>query len=157
MSWKAIRVLVLAAMAPLAGLAEAQTCALHGPDAASMKAEACLACHGKGGNAAQSKFSHPVDVDYAGVQAARPGGLRPVEEVTRRGVQLPAGEVRCATCHDGRSPWQHYIALPPGAPARVAPDGAHRTSEGGVGELAAAKPGDEVSSKPLCVACHSYD
>jgi hypothetical protein len=156
MSWKAIRVLALMAMAPLAGLAQTSTCALHGPDAASMRAEACLACHGKGGSAAEVKFSHPVDVGYAVVQAAEPGSLRPLEEVTRRGVVLPAGEVRCATCHDGRSPWKHYIALPPGAPARVAPDAAALTSERRV-ELAPAQPGDEVSSKPLCLACHAYD
>jgi hypothetical protein len=152
MRWIAIGVLALAAAAPRAVGAQSSPCALHGPDAVSLKADACLACHGKGGSATQIRFAHPVDVDYAAVRGARPSDLRPLAEVTRRGVVLSAGQVRCATCHDGRSPWAHYIALPPGAPASAAaspalPDGAHGQPE----------PGAEVSPKPLCLACHATD
>ncbi len=146
MNWNAIAILTVAAAAPLA--ARSETCALHGPDAASMKQEACLACHSKGA----LKFLHPVDVSYADVRAASPDRLRPLEEVTKRGVALPSGEVRCTTCHDGRSPWAHYIALPAGAKA-VAPFDRTRPDA----EPKAPPPGSEVSSKPLCLACHVND
>ena len=152
MRWIAIGVVALAAAEPLVAGAQPSTCALHGPNAASMKQDACLACHGKGGSAAQIQFAHPVDVDYAAVRGARPGDLRPLDEVVRRGVLLPSGEIRCATCHDGRSPWKHYVALPPGAPARTAFDRARPEAEQGQ-----AQPGGVVSPKPLCLACHAYD
>lgn len=152
MRWNAIGILALAAAVPLAAVAQASTCALHGPDAATMTKDACLACHGKNGTAAEIKFAHPVDVDYAAVAGARRKDLRPLDEVTRRGVQLPGGQVRCATCHDGRSPWRHYIALPPGAPARAVVDMSRPDAEQGQ-----ASPGGEVAPRPLCLACHSYD
>ena len=152
MRWIAIGVLALAAAAPRAVGAQSSPCALHGPDAVSLKADACLACHGKGGSATQIRFAHPVDVDYAAVRGARPSDLRPLAEVTRRGVVLSAGQVRCATCHDGRSPWAHYLALPPGAPARAPIDPAHPDAEPGQ-----PAPGAAVSPKPLCLACHAAD
>jgi hypothetical protein len=39
--------------------------------------------------------------------------LRPTVEIVRRGLFLPDGEVRCTTCHGGRSRLRHLLALPP--------------------------------------------
>jgi hypothetical protein len=131
--------------------ASGSRCALHGASAASMKADACLACHGSG-----LTFAHPVDRDYDDVRARRPSEFRMRDEVTRHGVPVPEGQVRCVSCHDARSPWAHYLLLPSGADAR-APFDARRPGAAEGTELAVvAKPGEEVSSKPLCLACHVY-
>ena len=104
----------------------AATCALLTPGAEASPVETCLACHEGSGS------GHPVGMAY-GPAAYRVGPrLRPAAEVVRAGVFLPEGELRCTTCHDGRSQVRFRIALPPGTPA---------SARGG--------------TKPLCLACHA--
>lgn len=143
-----------AVLAGAAGAAQPSSCALHLAEAASQSGDACLSCHGSG---AGSHGHHPVDLDYAAARASRPGDLRGADEVVRRGVRIPDGQLRCATCHDGASPWAHYIALPAGA-SPVAPfDPGAPARDDGTADPVAARPGGEVSTKPLCVACHRYE
>ncbi len=70
--------------------------------------------------------------------------------------------MECVSRHDGRSPWKHRIAIPPGAPvipAVVA--GRSDTYPRGNWRLARAEPvpllspGSAVSPAPLCAACHT--
>lgn len=134
--------LLLAAAAVVAAASEAvppQTeCALGKPQAE------CLSCHRVTG--------HVSDFEYP-----RAGeGLRSPEEVVRRGVFLREGQIRCATCHDARSPWKYRIALPPGAKAVPAVDPFDRATYDGP-PRSAPKPGEAVSAKPLCLACHALD
>jgi hypothetical protein len=98
-----------------------------------------------------------VDLDYAAVRARRPASLRSAEEVARRGVRIPDGQLRCATCHDGASPWAHHVALPPGAPALSRFDPRAPRADDGTDAPEAAQPGEEVSTKALCIACHRFD
>jgi cytochrome c7-like protein len=141
------------AMVPAGGLAEgAGACAIHSPDAATLPSSACVACHD---SARAGAHAHPVDVSYASAQAGKSAELRAPSEVAQRGIRLPDGELRCATCHDGASPWAHYLALPPGAEVRAAFD----SRALGAGEEAPEKapvPGDAVSAKPLCLGCHAF-
>ena len=134
--------------------AESTRCALFQSDSAAAPAASCLSCHANTGPG-----NHPVDIDYAA--AARAGSsLRTPEEVVRRGVPLTDGQVRCTTCHDARSPWKYRIALPPGATARPAVNPRDPTTYDPVlrrVHTAAPQPGDEVSAKPLCLACHAMD
>jgi cytochrome c peroxidase len=126
---------------------EPPACLLFQPGADAAPTQTCLACHTLSGPG-----NHTVDVRYA----TRHGrDLRPAEEVVRRGVHLPDGEIRCTTCHDPRSPWKHHIALPPGAKAVKAVD--LRTPASYEQPPAPARPGDAVSPKPLCLACHAFD
>jgi hypothetical protein len=149
---------VLVAWAALAMLSRAvsaqdSACGLHAPDAASRAKESCLSCHG----GESDSHGHPVDLDYASARARRPADLRSADEVSRRGVRIPGGQLRCATCHDGASPWAHYVALPPGA-APLAPfDPSAPVREDGTTEAVTARPGGPVSTKALCVACHRFD
>ena len=111
---------------------------------------ACLACHEQPGPA------HPVGMAYA------PGAgssLRDPTEVVRRGVLLPDGEIRCVTCHDRRSPWKYRIALPPGSTVRAAvrPGDPATYDPALIAQRPAPKPGDAVTPKPLCLACHAMD
>ena len=86
-----------------------------------------------------------------------------MDAVTAKGVALPQGKVQCVTCHDAKSPWAKWIALPEGAVARPAMD--RRAAHGEdapnwripptVPSVPLAK-GAEVSSAPLCAACHTY-
>jgi cytochrome c553 len=140
-------------------------CKLFLGGAESAAADECVSCHRA---AASSHRSHPVDVDY---EASRGGSapLRPLEEVVRRGVLVPEGKIRCATCHDARSEWKYHLALPPGAQAAPAVnprDPRTYADDDGSGPRPAvpssswaARPRHEraVSQKPLCLACHGLD
>lgn len=120
------------------------TCRLMQPDAALSTSQECAACHAK-------RDEHPVDVDYAGVQAGRKD-LRPIAEVVKRGLFMPEGAVRCVTCHDGRSQWKFRIVLPPGSTPTPLTD---PRDENAVAP--ALGPGSAVAPKPLCLACHMLD
>lgn len=106
----------------------------------------CLECHGEAG----ARHAHPVGVPYA---STRGTSLRPREEVERRGVALPEGNVHCWSCHSASSPWRFHLFIPAGATprTRVIP-GVERTYATG-GTLP--PPGSDVSPKPLCMACHT--
>jgi len=104
----------------------AARCALLTPGAETSPVAACLACHAGSGS------GHPVGMAY-GPAAYRVGPrLRPAADVVRAGVFLPEGELRCTTCHDGRSQVRFRLALPPGTPASA-----------------------RAGTKPLCLACHA--
>jgi hypothetical protein len=153
----------VAATAP-APVPESRTasCLLFQPGKEGAPAEACIACHGE-----QSR-THPVDIAYP---AARPGSssLREQQEVVKRGVFLPDGTIRCATCHDARSPWRSHLAIPAGAEVHAAVNprdpASYRSSEaplraGGLSmprptNAAGARSGAAVTSTPLCQACHT--
>ena len=131
-------------------------CLLRRPGGELAAADACLHCH-VGGHAADS---HPVDLDYARARSHAAGLLRPEAEVVARGGFLPDGKVRCATCHDARSPWAHHVVLPPGAVARPAVDQADPRTYAGADPLRPAgplPPGTEVATRPLCLLCHALD
>jgi hypothetical protein len=124
----------------------------------------CMRCHGSG--VASAGSNHPVDMDYAQAVTRSRGTLRPVGEVVARGLILPDGQIRCLTCHDGRSPWKYGIALPPGTAARPGVNPRDPTTyEDGPAlrrrevELATSteRYSLEVSPKPLCLGCHSFD
>jgi hypothetical protein len=148
--------------------AEPSSCALSQAPGGleDMRTESCVACHGRGKELPRD--GHPVDIDYAGVQGRGGAGLplRPLAEVIRRGVLLPEGQVRCATCHDPRSTWRYFLALPSGSvpmPA-VDPKNPETYEEGPAREalvraVQAATPGQrlQVTAKPLCLACHEVD
>lgn len=127
--------------------ARAAGCTLFTDPARTSTSADCLVCHRSGGSAGQRRACHPVAIDYASASRAR-ASLRPFEEVVRRGVSLPDRELRCVTCHDGRSPWAHAVVLPPGA--TPAPAVADPPARGGQTPA----PGDHVDAKPLCLACH---
>jgi hypothetical protein len=94
--------------------------------------------------------------------------LRSVDDVVARGLFLPDGEIRCVTCHDGRSRWRYGLAIPAGAvpqpavnprdPATHADPAAKAKREA---EVRAAQQsgayGVKVSPKPLCLICHAID
>jgi hypothetical protein len=134
----------MGAIALCAAADERASCLLLKPEADAAPTAQCLSCHAQSGPG-----NHVVDVPYAGSSE-----LRPADEVVRRGVHLPGGQIRCTTCHDARSPWKDHIALPPGAKATRAVDvGNPATYE----RPTPARPGDAVSPKPLCLACHAMD
>jgi hypothetical protein len=92
--------------------------------------------------------------------------LRPVAQVVARGVFLPDGQIRCVTCHDGRSPWRYGIALPAGAQVKPAPNPRNpSTYEEGpelrAREVAMVSSSERrsiaVGTKPLCIICHALD
>jgi hypothetical protein len=126
------------------------------------RTEGCLVCHS--GKGAPSASDHPVDFDYASVARGRTRGmsaLRPVEEVVARGVFLPDGKLSCLTCHDARSPYRYFIALPPGArPApAVNPRDPRTYASASAAHATVSAPGAKraVTPKPLCLACHAFD
>jgi hypothetical protein len=139
----------LAAVAALCAAADDHGgCLLFEPSAGALPSASCAGCHaGQEGPA-----SHVVGVDYA---AARGTDLRSAEEVSRRGVRLPEGQVRCTSCHDASSPWKSRVVLPPGTRAVVGIDPRDRTTW----ELPPrpARPGERVAVKSLCLACHALD
>jgi cytochrome c peroxidase len=138
--------------APLPPPPAAANCALFGAEAASATGESCSACHQNRGDG-----NHPVDFDY---EAARAGSerLRSAQEVVRRGVFLPDGQVRCTTCHSARSPWKDRIALPPGSVAEPAVvPGDPKTYDPELRRRAMVSAGSAVTAKPLCLACHAMD
>jgi len=127
-------------------------CSLFLPGYASVPTEKCMQCH------ALSR-THPVDLDYAATIQKNPKFMyRPVEEVVRRGVFLPNGQIACVTCHDANSPWQDRIALPAGSQARAAVDPRnHETYAGNqVQSASTLPPHSAVTPTPLCQACHTY-
>lgn len=113
----------------------------------------CLSCHGPGASAARRRACHPVGIDYAGAARAR-ASLRPLDEVVRRGLSLPHGELRCVTCHDERSPWAFAVALPPGAAPKLEVDPADPRTFRRNPPPPPPAPGDRVAPAPLCVVCH---
>ena len=139
---------IAVAFAVCAAAQDGSRCALFEPGSESAQSASCLSCHAEH----QGMGNHTIDVPYA---AAREPDFRPAEEVLRRGVQIPGGEVRCTTCHDAASPWKYRVALPRGARALRAVNLRDRSTY----EQAPlpARPGDEVSVKPLCLACHALD
>jgi hypothetical protein len=139
---------VAVAFALCAAAQERSGCALSAPGSQSLPSASCLPCHAEH----QGMGNHGVDVPYAG---AREPDFRPAQEVARRGVRLPGGEVRCTTCHDGASPWKYRIALPRGVRPVRAVNPRDRSSYEQQPPLA--QPGDEVAVKPLCLACHALD
>jgi hypothetical protein len=136
-------------------------CALTSGHSDLASSASCLECHGGAG--ATPGSSHPVNVDYAAVQARRPGALRLLDAVVARGVFLPNGVLQCTTCHDARSPWKDHIALPPGQTPRPAvnprkpetylnrPNWRLAATSSG----ASLPPGSAVTPAPLCAACHT--
>ena len=128
-------------------------CSLFEPGFASVPTAKCMQCHGL-------SRTHPVDLDYAATIQRNPAFMyRPVEEVIRRGVFLPNGQVACVTCHDANSPWQDRIALPPGTTARPAVDPRKRETYAPLIQTAAAASlpaHSAVTPTPLCQACHTY-
>jgi hypothetical protein len=139
---------IAVAFAVCAAAQEPSGCALFDRTSESASSASCLSCHREH----QGLGNHSVDVPYA---AAREPDFRPAQEVLRRGVRIPGGEVRCTTCHDAASPWKYRVALPRNARAVRAVNLRDRSSY----EQAPspAQPGDEVAAKPLCLACHALD
>ncbi len=131
-------------------LAQDPSCAMFQPGSDALPSSACLKCHD-----ATKPRNHPFDIDYAQA-AAGSDDLRPLAEVIRRGVALPDGQVRCATCHDARSPWKYRIALPPGTKPTPAVNPFRPETYDGT-PRPALQPGDEVTAKPLCLVCHAMD
>lgn len=154
------------------GSTTASPCHLYQPGAANAPASECVSCHR--GTAGVS-HSHPVDVDYESLRLGGRGtALRTAADVVSRGVLLPEGQIRCATCHDGHSPWMYRIALPPTAEVRPAANMADHASYEADRRPPTAppplragqavpplppqlKPGSMVSPTPLCMACHAFD
>jgi hypothetical protein len=136
-----------------AGPVDAGGCRLLLPGSDGATSHECLACHGSLGHGA-----HPYDLDYR-----RWGGtsgstsLRPATEVVRRGLWLPDGQIRCVTCHDGRSPWESHIRLPAGSrPTHAVDRGRPQTYENPEA-LPPPRAGERVGTKPLCLGCHALD
>lgn len=139
---------MVVAFALCAAAAEQGGCRLLDPSSAAAPSAVCLACHVQQDGAT----NHVVGVPYVPGRAL---DLRPSEEVARRGIRLPGGEVGCTTCHDAMSPWKNHVALPPGSRAVRAIDLRDRGSWEGPPQPA--RPGDAVAVKPLCLACHAMD
>lgn len=142
------------AVATAAGPARGD-CALLAAGWQDATVASCLACH-----ATSAEVAHPTGMDYAAAAQASargPSPLRPASDVVARGVLLPAGEVRCVTCHAPTSPWKDHLALPPGATPRPAVTLADPSTYEASSALPAPAPGDAVTPTPLCTACHAYD
>jgi hypothetical protein len=139
----------------------AASCLLVQPGKEGAPAETCIACHG------EKTRTHPVDIAYPVAQAG--SSLRDQQEVVKRGVFLPDGTIRCATCHDARSPWRGHLAIPAGAEVHAAVNprdpSSYRSREappraGGPSlprsmNAAGARSGAAVTTTPLCQACHT--
>jgi hypothetical protein len=129
-------------------------CGLLVPGSEDAPVAACLRCHERSGS------GHPVGLDYARESGARRASampLRSASEAIRRGAFLPGGELRCTTCHDGRSPWRFRLALPPGAAVRHAVVAGNPETYGPRAARGAPAPGEAVGTKPLCLLCHALD
>ena len=127
-------------------------CALDEPHSDEATSESCLSCH-----TTARERSHPCDLDYARAAQARPFAYAPVDAVVRAGVLLPNGEIRCVTCHDGRSQWKYKIALPPGS--KPSPSVAWLVKHGlldGPVPTTPLPPGSDVTPTPLCKVCHQF-
>jgi hypothetical protein len=105
--------------------------------------------------------THPVDLDYAAAAQRRPESYRPADDVVRRGVFLPGGQLRCVTCHDWHSPWKNKIALPPGAKPRPAVSlsspATYELPRKAFDAMPPLPPGSAVTPTPLCLSCHALD
>ncbi len=147
-----------------AGSASAVHCVLAGgTPPKDESSEACLSCHGKSGPGPLFTHSHPVNVEYAAAHERGKGTLRALDAVTAKGVALPGGKLQCVTCHDAKSQWAKWIALPTGAVARPAADRrASKLEDAPNWRIAPAVPppppakGTEIISAPLCAACHTF-
>jgi hypothetical protein len=130
-------------------------------------ASACKSCHD--GHFASQGSNHPVNIEYAPRAERRRGSMMPLrgaEDVVARGLFLPDGELRCVTCHDGRSRWRYGLAIPAGAVLQPAVnprdastytgDPARREAEVRAAQQSGAY-GVKVSPKPLCLICHALD
>ncbi len=138
-----------ATVVPLLAAAADPTCPLFRPGAERIPAGDCNSCHGL-------RSTHPVDFDYAAAAAHSRGSLRTPQEVIRRGVVLPDGQVKCVTCHDPNSPWKYKIALPPGARPSAAVNPRDRRTYDALGGPARVTDGEAVTPTPLCSACHAF-
>lgn len=128
-------------------------CTLLDPGSARVASSECLACHARlahGGHAYDGRYPR-----WGARNGA--GALRPIAEVTARGLALPDERMGCVTCHDGASPWKYRIKLPPGAKVTWAVDLRNRQTYERPETLPAPRPGDDVGKKPLCLACHALD
>lgn len=161
--------LVLAALALLAGPVTAQGsvgrdddsaetggCALVRGGATGQDARACAGCH------QMADHGHPVEADYAQARYRQGSSqdLRPLEEITKRGVRLVAGRVTCVTCHDASSRFGSHLAIPPGALVRPAANLTQPATYERPEPLQPARlvrQGTQVSPKPLCLSCHAFD
>lgn len=134
----------------------ADKCDLFRTTVPDSRTSACVRCHD--GAMAAVGFNHPVDVDYADAVARLPRmRLRSAGEVVARGVFLPDGEIRCVTCHDGRSREPYAIAVPvsPGAESAPASSDGYAPSETG----APRDPSKGITdyNTALCLACHVFE
>jgi hypothetical protein len=138
---------------PAVAAADLTECGLLAPGSDAALSRDCLACHG-----ALSHGGHPYDLDLTRWRPASRGtALRPLEEMRRRGAFLPDGQIRCVTCHDGRSPWKFHIRLPAGSRPTHAVDARRRVTYERPASLPPPRAGDDVGRKPLCLACHALD
>lgn len=138
--------------ASVAGAQASEVCPFLGGTSTATSSQECMSCHGL-------HQTHPIDIDYVQSSQRRPDSFRTLDEVVRRGVYLPDGQVKCTTCHDPRSPWKYRLAVPPGTVARPAvnianPSTFERTRKAAQAPL---PPGSAVTPTPLCLACHAYD
>lgn len=127
-------------------------CRLFAADADQASSDDCLACHAAG-IGTQLNNCHPVELTYPSTPTGR---LRPLRDALNRGAFLPNNLLRCVTCHDGDSPWDGAIALPPGATALRGVVAGDATTYSPVA-AAPPRPGDRVTPTPLCRECHAME
>lgn len=128
-------------------------CALTRPRSETPVSRDCAACH-----AALAHGGHVTDVRYPKWGATSgAASLRPLDEVQRRGLDLPNQEIHCVTCHDGASPWKYHLKLPRGATPTHAVDRLRPVTYENPRALPQPRPGDDIGRKPLCLACHMLD
>jgi hypothetical protein len=136
-------VIVLLGVATVSATATAEaqsvpaTCRLFEEGSDRLSTASCLACHPWG-------KCHPVDVDYAEAQARGRHGLRPEGIAVGRGAFLPAGQVRCVSCHDRSSRARHHLAVSVGSHSEPSP---------------LLQPGSGPATgwfERLCMKCHDH-
>jgi hypothetical protein len=147
-----LRTLVSPPQSATVGTSGAAACPFLAGSSTGTSTQDCMSCHGL-------HQTHPVDIDYAQSAQRRPEFFRTPDEVVRRGVFLPDGQVKCSSCHDARSQWKYRLALPPGAAARPAIDLANPATYERSRKAATPPPaaGSAVTPTPLCLSCHAYD
>ena len=146
-------VLPLADPPPGSGQGDPNVCGLIVPGSDAATSRDCLACHGR-----LAHGGHVYDLRYSGHSSgSASAALRPIDEAVRRGAFLPDGQIRCVTCHDGRSPWKYNLRLPPGAQLMPAVDLRRPVTYENPRALPAPRPGGDVGRKPLCLTCHALD